>query len=181
MTIRYACFCNFALRFILILYFSLNIGCATSPRLVNHSFSFDARWDSPDIEILEYRYGDYLMTRAPAYQVKEGRIGQQSNVHGAMARGDSLYVKWKIKSSGVVHEDTVDLRERLPRDMTDHRIYFVVDDHQLRVFLISPEKVSGRCPADMALAARTMEPRDRVFRLYCDRQISTIYPDKTKF
>jgi hypothetical protein len=172
---------NFLLKLILILGLALSVGCATGPRLVNHAFSFDARWDSPDIEILGYRYGDYLMTRTPNYRAKDGGIRQSLGVSGPFPRGDSLYVKWKIKSSGAVHEDTVDLRERLPRDMTDHRVYFVVDGHQLRVFLISPEKVSGRCPADMALAARTMEPRDRVFRLYCDRQITTLYPDKPKF
>jgi hypothetical protein len=181
MTTRYVCLSNFALRFFLILCLALSVGCATGPSLVNHSFSFDARWDSPDIEILEYRYGDNPMTRTPNYRAKDGGIRQSLGVNGPFPRGDSLYVKWKLKSSGAVHEDTVDLRERLPRDMTNHRIYFVVDGHQLRVFLISPEKVSGRCPADRALAARTMEPRDRVFRLYCDRQITTIYPDKPKF
>lgn len=56
-----------------------------------------------------------------------------------MPRGDTLYVKWRIKASGAVHEDTVDLRKRMPSDITDHRIHFVVKGPQLYVYLISPQ------------------------------------------
>lgn len=55
-----------------------------------------------------------------------------------MIRGDTLYVKWRIKASGEVLEDTVDLNSRLPKDIEAHRLYFIVERRQLNVYLISP-------------------------------------------
>jgi hypothetical protein len=57
-----------------------------------------------------------------------------------MLRGDFLYVKWRIDSTGQVYEDTVDLKSRLPRDITNHEIYFIVKGTQLVVYLITPER-----------------------------------------
>jgi hypothetical protein len=154
---------------------------AAGPQLIDHSFAFDARWDSNDIEVLDYRYGEDAMTRAPDYQVKAGKVGQMTAVHGPFLRGDSLYVKWRIKSTGETYEETVDLRQRLPADITRHEIYFVVRGPQLHVYLISPEKVAGLCPEDMTKAAKTMAPSERIFRLYCDRKIFAIYPNQPRF
>lgn len=155
--------------------------CATGPQLTDHAFEFDARADSKDAEVLDYRYGDYPMTRTPNYRSADGKIRQSLNVNGFFPRGNSLYVKWRIKSTGEAHEDTVDLRQRLPAEITRHRIYFVINGPQLHLYLISPEKVSGLCPEDMAKAAKTMPSSDRVFRLYCDHKIIAIYPDQSKF
>lgn len=82
-----------------------------------------------------------------------------------MLRGDSLYVKWRVKSSGRVYEDTVDLRNRLPRDIKDHRIYFVIKGEQLYVYLISPQ----RRPSDVPPNGPGM---------YRHRIVKTIYPDQ---
>ena len=155
--------------------------CAGGPPLTDHAFGFDARWDSQGIEVLDYRYGDYPMTRAPNYRSSEGKIRQSLSVNGSFPRGDSLYVKWRIYSTGEIHEDTVDLHQRLPADITKHRIHFVIVGPQLHVYLITPEKVAGLCPDDMVKAANTMPPSDRVFRLYCDLKIISIYPDQPKF
>jgi len=84
-----------------------------------------------------------------------------------MLRGDFLYVKWRIKSTGQVYEDTVDLRRRLPADITDHRIHFIVKGPQLYVYLITPE----RRPPDMPPNG----PRP-----YQYLKTITIYPDQAK-
>jgi len=136
---------------------------------VDHSFSFDAITDSPDAELLDYRYGDSKQrpTRNPEYLRQEGRSIQRGGISGEMLRGDFLYVKWRIKSTGQVYEDTVDLRRRLPADITDHRIHFIVKGPQLYVYLITPE----RRPPDMPPNG----PRP-----YQYLKTITIYPDQAK-
>ena len=89
-------------------------GCTSG--LINHGFQFNAKWESPDIEILGYRYGNSNYNRALAteYPYSERKIPQSSTFIGSMNRGDDLYVKWKIKSTGVIYEDTVDLKKLMP-------------------------------------------------------------------
>jgi hypothetical protein len=136
--------------------------CASGPKEVNHAFSFDTWIDSPNDQVLNYRYSsDY----PEDWQLRDG-IGQQRNVNGWMPRGDTLYVKWRIKATGAVYEDTVDLGARLPRDITGHRIHFVVKGPQLYVYLVSPKK---RTPSD---------PQGPL-RMYSDLVVYTLYPDPT--
>jgi len=54
-----------------------------------------------------------------------------------MLRGDFLYVKWRNKGTGQVYEDNVDLRQRLPANIVDHRIHFIIKGSKLYVYLIS--------------------------------------------
>ncbi len=154
--------------------------CATGPVLTDHAFSFDAVRESPDAEILNYRYGDsrMLATHAQEGDLQRGTVRQGTNINGPMLRGDFLYVKWRIKRTGKEYEDTVDLRSRLPMDIADHRIHFVIKGPQLYVYLISPDQGLGRCPADTGKTARATEPGDRIFRMYCDLKIDTIYPNR---
>ncbi len=143
--------------------------CATGPALVVHTFSFDARQDSPDVEILDYRYGDSRQpgARAEPERVAQGRIGQQWSVSGAMLRGDFLFVKWRIKKTGQIYEDTVNLTARLPADISNHDIHFVVNGPRLYVYLVSPE----RRPPDMPANGP---------RRYSESKVFTIYPDQPK-
>lgn len=59
-----------------------------------------------------------------------------------MPVGDSLYVKWRLEPDGKTYEDVVDLKSRLPRNIREHKIYFIVKGNQLFVYLITPEKRS---------------------------------------
>jgi hypothetical protein len=122
--------------------------CISNPGLAMHSFGFDAIQDSPDIEILDYRYGDSKQpgARAPEWAVKENRLSQGASTHGEMLVGNVLYVKWKIKDTGAIHEDTVILINRLPANMKDHQIYFIVRREQLYVYLITPERRTPDMP-----------------------------------
>ena len=71
--------------------------CAAGPQVVDHAFGFNAVSDSPDIEILDYRYGDSKLPSAgnPENLRRAGRSIQATGIHGPMARGESLYVKWR--------------------------------------------------------------------------------------
>ena len=143
--------------------------CAATQGIVMHSFGFDAIQDSPDIEVLDYRYGNSKQpgARPPAWALRENRVSQGTSTHGEMLRGDELYVKWRIKSSGSVHEDIVDLRRRLPENIKDHRVYFIVKDTQLYVYLVTPERRSPDTPPNGP-------PQTQYLKTI------TIYPDQPK-
>jgi hypothetical protein len=113
-----------------------------------HSFGFNAVIDSPDIEILNFRYGDSRQpgARPPEGAIQENRVSQGASTTGEMLVGNELYVKWKIKDTGAVYEDTVNLVNRLPANMKDHRIYFIVRREQLYVYLITPERRTPDMP-----------------------------------
>ncbi len=145
--------------------------CAHEPRLVDHSFGFNANWDSPDVYILDYRYGtsDTPGTRNPFEAASKGQSHQQIITTAEMPPGEFLYVKWRVKSTGAVYEDRVDLRSRLPADLRGHRIYFIVKGPQLYVYDIPPE--NRRRPAGKP-------PNGPSTYDYLD--VVTIYPDQPR-
>lgn len=178
--------CSMFMHWLALLFIACALAaCAAGPRVVDHAFRFDARWDSPDAEVLDFRYGDSKLpgVRPPEWALKEGSIGQATGVNGPMLIGDSLYVKWRIKSTGEVYQDTVNLRSRLPADIKDHTIYFIIKGAQLYVYLISPDKLNPNpCPPHDVLLrlSKSDNPDDRILFMYCYRKISKIYPDQLK-
>ena len=120
---------------------------AGGPVLIDHAFGFDARVDSPNVLILNYRYGTSKMPFTSGdSDIKEfGKSAQAGSIDGGMPIGDTLYVKWQLKETGEVLEDTVDLKPLLPRSMHRKRIYFAAQGKQLHVFLtdLTTPKPSG--------------------------------------
>lgn len=114
--------------------------CASGPKIVDHAFGFDSVQDSPSYEILAYRYGDgqTFKTSSDGAIQQFGHSPQVSNINGPMPLGDSLYVKWRNKSTEQVFEKTVNLKPLLPRDITNQRIHFVVAEGESFVYLIDP-------------------------------------------
>jgi hypothetical protein len=145
------------------------IACATGPGVVNHGFGFNLS-ESPEAEVLAYRYGE--SGSAASWMPSAGdknNTPQRTYVYGPMRQGESLYVKWRLKASGHVYEDTVDLRNRLPRDISEHRIYFMIKGPQLYVYLVPPESQK-----------RPSESPPNGPRIYRDLDVRTIYPDPSK-
>lgn len=149
----------------LVFFISILSACASAQQLPNHSFEFHAARDSPEIEILDYRYGDSKQpgARASEWDKSIGRVQMGGAVYGAMLRGDSLYVKWRVKATTAIYEDTADLKACLPRDITAHTIYFVVKATQLNVYLISPQK-------------RAESDSPGPIRIYSDLKVTTLHP-----
>ena len=145
------------------------IACTTTPKLVFHSFEFDFIYDSPDAELLDYRYGNSKnpAARNSEWMLSQGKSKQQSGTGGLMLRGDDLYVKWRSRSTGHIYEDTVDLRNRLPADIANCRILFLVRGPQLYVYLVTPQK-------------RSQDEAPNGPRMYHDLKTLTIYPDQQK-
>ena len=114
--------------------------CASGPELVNHAFGFDAVTESPNYEVMAYRYGQGVFhTTSSNSAIRQfGRSPQATGINGPMPLGDSLYVKWRNKTTEQVFEKTVDLKPLLPRDMTHQRIHFVVAEGEVFVYLIDP-------------------------------------------
>jgi len=152
-------------------------GCATKQTIINHTFEFDARRDSPDIKILDYKYGNSKVhgTSVEEESLKRAMIPQQVGTYGPMLRGDFLYVKWRIKATGEVLEDRVDLRDRLPRDLKDHIVTFTIKGKQLYIYLVTPQRNSNPPSEEDRLH---MPP---IFRMNSYLTIYEIYPAKTIF
>jgi hypothetical protein len=114
--------------------------CATEPRQAYHSFNFNGWSDgwAIQVDLLEYSYGDqYHMVRRKA-QPGETNLGYGTGVTGLMPVAEFLYVKWRIKATGEVIEQRVDLRNLLPPNMDEHGVTFVIDGKQLYVYLVTP-------------------------------------------
>ena len=122
------------------------VACAGvgGPKLVVHAFNFEGWNDgwAKTVDLLEFSYGDqYAPVRAKSTDGKS--LGNSWGVNGAMPVGDFLRVKWRIKSSGEVLERHVDLRQRLPADMTNHELTFVIDERELFVYVATPRPQPG--------------------------------------
>lgn len=121
--------------------------CATGQREVWQKFEFNGRSDgwAESIDLLEYEYGNgYRMVKDsvsnPRGLVYKGGISlpPQTGINGPMPVGEFLFVRWRVKATGKVYEERVDLRQRLPADMKDHGLTFVIDGPQLYVYVITP-------------------------------------------
>jgi hypothetical protein len=124
-------------------------GCATGPKVVSHAFSFDGfndKWAN-SVELLAYAYGDqYHMVRNDVANPRSPVFAGLSNlppatgVNGPMPVGEFLRVKWRLQATGEVLEERVDLRDRLPGNMADHELTFVIDGRQLIVYVMTPRR-----------------------------------------
>lgn len=112
-----------------------------------HTFSFDTLHDSPDVDVLDYQYSNsrHNGVRANPERIKMGEDFGGTSISGSILRGDFLYVKWRVKKPGTLlpeylgtYEDRVDLSLRLPADITNLRIHFVIRGAQMYVYLIWP-------------------------------------------
>lgn len=143
--------------------------CTAGSDVVFHTFEFNALLDSPGVEILDHRYGDSKFPGAsnPEEMLKSGQALQGTLITGEMKRPETLYVKWRVLSENREYEETIDLRRRLPRDIANCTVYFLVQGPQLYLYLIHP----GLRPEG---AAASGPPH------YRSRKVTTIYPDQPK-
>jgi hypothetical protein len=143
--------------------------CATHGNMVHHSFEFDTIEDSPDLEVLDYQYGDGTVfgTHADKERIMLGQVFPSDSISGVIPRGDTLYVKWRDKHSHHIYQDEVDLRNRMPRDISGLKVYFMIKGPQLYVYLIYPGLKDASVPVG---PVRTYQHQKQV----------QIYPDLRK-
>lgn len=131
-----------------VLIFALS-SCAASPLQPWHSFSINGWFDgwAAKINLLEYKYGNQHKMTHRVVTAGAATLGYSVGVSGRMPVGDFIYVKWQIKETGEIIEDTVDLRTRLPKNMEGYRLTFTIEGRQLSLFLVTPiPKRSGDPP-----------------------------------
>ena len=161
----------------LLVVFALS-ACASNPatancpsnKRVNYSFAFDMR-ETPDIEILDYSYGfpNCLIAENPKELRARNKSLQVNSVYGPMQTGGKLNVKWRIRSTGKEYEDTVDLNSRLPNDIENNYLTFMIKNSQLYIYLVTREFRQKDTPQDDGPKAYT--------NWY---KTLTIYPDQSK-
>ncbi|WP_292782673.1 hypothetical protein [Methylophilus sp. UBA6697] len=145
------------IRIILVTALSSITGCAHNSgstncpdnNLVDQAFSFGDSGENQDIEILKVYYG--IPGCPPNYDSEKllfnGKPLQVTNIVGGPARRAwILTVEWRVKNTNTEYKESVDLKSRLPKDMTNHKIHFWIKGSQLFVFLITPEKRPKNTP-----------------------------------
>lgn len=119
-----------------------NASASSSQKLVAHAFGISGWYDDPawakQVDLLAYSYGDKYPMVIRSVKYGEQTLGYSGGVNGSMPVGEFLYVKWRVKATGEEIEDKVDLRNRLPANMFEHKITFVIDGKQLYVYLVTP-------------------------------------------
>jgi len=116
---------------------------------MNYSFSFDMTEDQQTAIVLDYRLsadGNNLIAPTSG-DLASGRPFRGWSQFGKMEKPTALYVKWKDPSSGVHHEETANLKDHLPVDITGMHIYFLIRENHLFVYLSSTEKRQNNIPA----------------------------------
>lgn len=126
--------------------FAYLAGCAAGPKRVTQGFSCDMWRDgwATQATLLEYSYGD----QAPML-IRKARDDRGLGCGGfwmSMPNAEFLYVKWRIKATGEVLEERIDLQGLLPPNMQDQEVTFVIDGRQLYVYLVTPTKIAKNLP-----------------------------------
>jgi hypothetical protein len=114
-------------------------GCAVTTVPEWHSFEFDAVFEMNDIEIIDFRYGNGpafpARTRCRPVSERDNKCLQGTSANLLTEIGETLWVKWKVKSSGLVYEDTIEIKKLLPKSIKGMTIFFVIRDKQLSLYL----------------------------------------------
>lgn len=112
-----------------------------------HTFEFSTHTfdDSGSVEVLDFIYGDPKGHPNRCYPELVARGKCQQGDHSATVRSPkslkTLYVKWRVKSSGEVREVTLDMQKKLPKNFGENfRMFFSFRGAELYVFLITPER-----------------------------------------
>jgi hypothetical protein len=152
-------------------------------QVVFHSFEFDARRDSKDIEVLDFKYATatHIMDRDSPDHRYNGVGAQYTGVTGVMPVGETLYVKWKIKSTDEVIEKSIDLKPILPASMKDKKLYFILEKQDIYIYTITHKPVrENYTPAEwQKIISSLLGTRlDKALRYYADRSVIQIYPTR---
>lgn len=143
----------------------------SGPRMAMYSFDFGSAGTSEntDVEILNYKYGDSHLpgTYVEDERVATGHIQQRHGTYGRMPVDGSLYVKWRVVSTGKVYEETADLKGRLPSDMNGKIVHFTIVGSQLYVYVIE---------GNNSTQLHAKGAPDCPVPVYSDLKCSRIYP-----
>ncbi len=149
---------------------------------VNHGFEFDAISDSPGVEIMDYEYSTRKPSKEAYARIGGNGIAQQTGISGGFPRGDFVYMKWRVRSTGEIFEDRVDLRSRIPGNIKEKTIYCVIEGGQLYVLLIDFWKYKDRVTTEELTKARAgaTTPLKKVLNSHILYHVEQVYPEPKK-
>ena len=130
---------RFLLPTIFIISLLILAGCAAIVGSgVSCGFSFDMRYDDQHAAVLDYLLmGEktaIIGASKPPY-VDKNHKSYFENIGYQYDRPRSLYLKWQDELTGNIHENTIDLRQSLPRDLDGTMLYFILHGSQVYVYL----------------------------------------------
>ncbi len=147
---------------------------------VDHMVQANFKADAPDLEVLEFHYGQAVEGPGGLQRsVEPGSGGLNGpSVGGETPVPDLVYVKWRDKRTGEFYEERVDMTTRLPTPerMIGTTIYFLVDQFENRLFIYWVPKVDlndrsvGRRPEGVV-------PNGPGLTAHLD--VKTLYPDNS--
>lgn len=144
--------------------------------LIDHAFTlnkgeFDGNAGVERVEILDFLYGNpdgYAVRNFPEYKARGECVQGTSSGNLGTKRKDLkiFYVKWLDKTTDKVHEVTIDLQKKLPKDFSrDHRFFASFKQGQLYAYVITPERRKANEPPNGPKA-------------YDYRKVITIHPEQ---
>lgn len=151
-------------------------GLMRDNELIDHAFAlntweFDGKAGTERVELLDFLYGNpdgYAVRNYPEYKARGECVQGTSGGNIGTKRKDLkiFYVKWLDKATNEVHEVTLDLTKKLPKDFSrDHRFLASFKKGQLYAYVITPERRSPN------------EPRNGP-EAYDYRKVLTVYPEQ---
>jgi hypothetical protein len=166
-------------KWLVISFAALLAGCSISKAITNddrvwHTFEFNTyEFDGKgkqDVEVLDFIYGDPkgYANRCDQEKIKRGKCQQGDHSAGVLFPKSikSLYVKWRVKSTGEIREVTLDMQKKLPKNFGENfRMFFSFRGPDLYVYLITPERRADNEPPQGP-------------RAYDDLKMLLLYPEQ---
>jgi hypothetical protein len=126
-------------------------GSLAGDEMIRHAFAFnkgefDGQAGIDRVQILDYLYGnpDGYAARNPRVYRERGECRQGTSSGGLNTMRSDLkvfYMKWLDKQTGKIHEVTIDLVKKLPKDFSrKHRFFASFKQGQLYVYVVTPER-----------------------------------------
>ena len=115
------------LAILLLLLLCMLTACAMGgPRVYILELSFDFFYTNPDMEVLDYEFGDsgQTMTQMAGFMKRGGHARQRLSAGAYIPKPEYVYAKWRNMQTGEVFEERANLKGRLPDGIDDYEITF---------------------------------------------------------
>lgn len=143
-----------------------------------HSYEFNIKTDSPDIELLDYNYSIAKPSKEDYAGTGGNGISTQIGITGPFPVGKSVYMKWRVKSTGNIFEDKVELNNPIVGGIKNKRLYCVIDGKQLYLLIMDLEKFREKVTSEELKTSRNnaKTPLQKALHMNILYHVKQIYP-----
>jgi hypothetical protein len=151
----------------------ITVACTTAAQ-PRHAFDFRPLTDSPNVKVLDWRYGDLGPKQWEIKRALDGTEGLAgTRIVGPIPVADQLYVRWQVPPHTQVLERTISLRGKLPPSMNGKQIVLLFRAGEPRVYIVTTDKRPCEGANCVAYLASDVTPHARSF-MY--GRIQQLYP-----